>query len=972
MSLPKQLKLFIELNILLMKNFLLFILIFFCSTSMFGQLCMQTFTASGQDDDPTVLTIASADITCNMGNMITGITLCNPAGNLTNSFCGNWYDFTLAIDGVDQVTGCAADLDGIVIPPSFSTVTITSADLDVFSDGVTITIDMCVSFMAACTPPAGVAAINLAMCPTDFEVDVNVSALGDGAPFISDGVSNWPVTAVGVTTVGPFPVGSSATLTLHHGSDAVCDVPLGTFTLSSCPPPNDDCVDAIPLTVDAMNCDGTITNGDNTGATAGADPLGSCFSGGVNGVWYSFMAPASGNVIVTTDFTGGTSGDTEIAVYDDCAGTTELGCDQDGGSVVNFNSVIDPLVGLTPGVTYYIVVSGWNGTEGSFCIEVNEIPACLSPSGLAVANITDSSADVSWTTDPAHTDVTVEVCPSGVLPGDASCIAVSGAVSPETVSGLDPCTDYDAHIFVLCGDENPGLVNPVAFSSDGPVELMPACGSTVTYPPCPGATYNSGENITWTLCATPGMVAEIEFTYVDLETSGSGDLCWDELLITYSDGSAEPVQCGEPDGDGGVGSGLAPGSVFTDPVPGGCMTVTFTSDGSVTETGFSFDFNCVEPCSGTNNVVLVASATTVVAPPSMTCDDPNGYTYYEDPANPGTFVFAINWGTMNAAAKAAATVTVTQAGAMGYTEGGAPGVSGDATWTMERYWDVDLGGASLAAPVDARFYYDPAEKAAVDAAVMGDGRSIVIQDWFKTVTGAYSGTPMAGGPDPGNELLLTGATTGVENGVDYVEFAGVASFSGGTFAGSVSEALPIDLVSIKGTAMPDHNRIDWETATEINNDYQAIERSVDGRNNWTEIARVSGRNTQQLQAYTVQDDQPLKESYYRLRSVDLNGATQISEVISVNRTSFNSVRSMISPNPFADVLQVRLESDSDQMATISVFSLEGKILHQTRVQLRNSVVHNESMQLEELQTGIYLLQINMGDYNETRRIVKVQ
>ncbi len=136
------------------------------------------------------------------------------------------------------------------------------------------------------------------------------------------------------------------------------------------PSANDDCANAIPLTVDAMFCDGTNTNGDNTAATQGQEPVGSCFDSGENGVWFSFVAPASGSIQVSTDFAGGTNTDTEVAVYDMCgAGATELGCDQDGGSTVIYNSVLN-LNGLTAGTTYYIVVSGYAGSEGTFCIEV--------------------------------------------------------------------------------------------------------------------------------------------------------------------------------------------------------------------------------------------------------------------------------------------------------------------------------------------------------------------------------------------------------------------------------------------------------------------------------------------------------------------------------------------------------------------------------------------------------------------------
>ncbi|MDX2248194.1 MAG: T9SS type A sorting domain-containing protein [Bacteroidia bacterium] len=154
----------------------------------------------------------------------------------------------------------------------------------------------------------------------------------------------------------------------------------GTFCVvvnSIVSPANDSLCNATALTVGA-GCAGS-PNGDNTGSLAEAgEPVASCFVGGTNSVWYSFVGPASGYVSVSTDFLVGTNGDTEIAIYElpggNCANPSslvELACDQDGGTTVNFNSVISSAP-VTPGNTYYVSVSGWNGTEGSFCIEVTE------------------------------------------------------------------------------------------------------------------------------------------------------------------------------------------------------------------------------------------------------------------------------------------------------------------------------------------------------------------------------------------------------------------------------------------------------------------------------------------------------------------------------------------------------------------------------------------------------------------------
>jgi len=245
-----------------------------------------------------------------------------------------------------------------------------------------VTLDFTVNIVAAsCTPPAATTAVVPACGSGQFSVDVTVTALGNGTPSITDGTTTWPVTALGVVNVGPFASGSSVTLTLLHGVDGTCDVPLGSSTYT-CPAANDDLCNAISLTVNATS---TGTAYGNVGATAQtSEPSGTCFNNGIDGsVWFSFVAPASGEVNITTDIAGATLTDTEIAVYA-AAGVTcsdlttlgaALGCDQDGGTTIIYNSFLN-LAGLTAGSTYYIQVDMWGGTaNGTFGLEVAEVLA---------------------------------------------------------------------------------------------------------------------------------------------------------------------------------------------------------------------------------------------------------------------------------------------------------------------------------------------------------------------------------------------------------------------------------------------------------------------------------------------------------------------------------------------------------------------------------------------------------------------
>ncbi len=162
-------------------------------------------------------------------------------------------------------------------------------------------------------------------------------------------------------------------------------------------PANDNLCSATPLTLGA-GCSGT-SNGDNTGATLQTgEALGSCFggTGTVATVWYSFVAPASGFVDITTnDANGGFAGtndDTNIALYSLPSGSTcatpsalvELDCNEDI-SFFNFLSTITNAA-VTPGQTYYVQVAGYSTTVGTFCIRVDSVAAPVPPVNDSICN----------------------------------------------------------------------------------------------------------------------------------------------------------------------------------------------------------------------------------------------------------------------------------------------------------------------------------------------------------------------------------------------------------------------------------------------------------------------------------------------------------------------------------------------------------------------------------------------------------
>ncbi len=250
--------------------------------------------------------------------------------------------------------------------------------------------------------------------------------------------------------------------------------PVASFTTLASPPVNDNVCNAIPLIVDEVCAGNTYTN---IAATVERDePEGSCFLQlPTNTVWFTFEAPSSGNVTVTTNITPSDLIDSQMAVYEapiDCADLTtmgtEIGCndDIDLGNNELLSAVV--LTELTAGETYYVQINGNSGNEGDFCIEVRDDGiSCPEPTGITVANVTSNTADVSWTAGGIETEWEIKYGAPGFDPNNTGVSVIDNdGLLGETLIGLDSNTDYDLYVRAVCGmDIESDFVGPESFST---------------------------------------------------------------------------------------------------------------------------------------------------------------------------------------------------------------------------------------------------------------------------------------------------------------------------------------------------------------------------------------------------------------------------------------------------------------------------------------------------------------------------
>ncbi len=105
--------------------------------------------------------------------------------------------------------------------------------------------------------------------------------------------------------------------------------------------------------------------------------------------------------------------------------------------------------------------------------------------------------------------------------------------------------------------------------------------------------------------------------------------------------------------------------------------------------------------------------------------------------------------------------------------------------------------------------------------------------------------------------------------------------------------LPIELVNFDGLETNGYNLLYWNTASEHNNDYFTLERSLNG-DNWKGIIKISGAGNSQLNisySYLDKSFESGKINYYRLLQTDFNGEQKLYDPISIDNTK--SVKNIV-------------------------------------------------------------------------------
>ncbi|MFD2785272.1 beta strand repeat-containing protein [Hymenobacter rubripertinctus] len=178
--------------------------------------------------------------------------------------------------------------------------------------------------------------------------------------------------------------------------------------------------------------------------------------------------------------------------------------------------------------------------------------------------------------------------------------------------------------------------------------------------------------------------------------------------------------------------------------------------------------------------------------------------------------------------------------------------------------------------------------------------------------------------------------------------------------GPNNNPLPVTLTSFAASRQAHNVLAKWTTASEVNNAYFEVQRSLDGQN-FTAAGKVTGNGTTVTGAFYSFTDRNAEAatSYYRLQQVDFDGKQSYSSVVTV--AGLNTIAATFYPNPSNTSITL---PNTLQAVQYRVYTAAGRTV------LAGSAVGGSEVNMQQVPAGLYFLELTTGDHHNVQRFVR--
>jgi len=186
----------------------------------------------------------------------------------------------------------------------------------------------------------------------------------------------------------------------------------------------------------------------------------------------------------------------------------------------------------------------------------------------------------------------------------------------------------------------------------------------------------------------------------------------------------------------------------------------------------------------------------------------------------------------------------------------------------------------------------------------------------------------------------------------------------------LSMALPVEFVNFGAKPFRNNILLDWEVASQLNNEAFVIERKNSTDNEFLSIGRVEGEGSSSeysKYSYIDQNVEPGVMYYYRLKQIDFDGNFDYSEIRSAKIEDNARTQISVFPNPANDKVTIEYRGETTSAVELGLFSITGQMVLSEKINIGDS--HKVELNIDFLENGIYLLQSKVDGEIITKKLI---
>ncbi|NNM15942.1 MAG: T9SS type A sorting domain-containing protein [Bacteroidia bacterium] len=272
-------------------------------------------------------------------------------------------------------------------------------------------------------------------------------------------------------------------------------------------------------------------------------------------------------------------------------------------------------------------------------------------------------------------------------------------------------------------------------------------------------------------------------------------------------------------------------------------------------------------------------------------------------------------------------------------------------FAIDRFWIINATNYTLRPPVQLEFAYLVAEHQAPNT-ITGTNLQAQRFNSLANVWGDWGpfGTNLANTVGSGSSLTVLPndfyeAWTLVDN----------------------TQPLPVELLSFSGECHSGSIEINWSTATETNNAFFNLYRSLNGIDFDLIHSQAGAINSTQFLEYSFSDYNyiPSKKNWYKLEQVDLNGTNKLFDAIEVNECNPDHLNTHVYYHNNSLVLEIN-DADTNPLEVTIVNKL-GQIIN---IENWNPEISGNQLTVTaHLSSGLYFVTVFDGLFTETHKVL---